>query len=155
MKKSDSQSVSFVASSGSKSPVPNVEEMLRGTRPNCQAPADLHDDIMFQVRNAVRQAGPASVFRTSAFHRVMNFWDWLAVSGAAALLLGLAVYLKNPARVPGSGEAALFAASEVLPGQRQIAGELTATAVAPLHEEMDRLEKDISRAAEHLWANIP
>jgi len=185
MKKFDRISSSSVASSATASPARNLEEMLRATRPGSEAPADLHDEIMFQVRMAARQAKEAgqrsagnhltpalsprggeggwlgglkpSIFNAqpSTFRRVLNLWRWMAVPAAAVVLLALAVYLKNPARVPGTGEASLLAAAEVLPAQRQMAGELTATAVAPLHEEMDRLEKDINRAAAHLLANIP
>jgi len=128
----------------------DIEAVLRGARPFLEAPADLREDIMRQVRLENR--------RLAQPHPKQSFpaWRWAVVPAAAAVML-LALVVSRDAdlgnRVPDAGS--LHAASQVLASEDRLAGDLTAAIVSPLHVEMTRLDSDLKRVANHLLASVP
>jgi hypothetical protein len=129
----------------------DLEATLRAARPRIEAPVDLREDIMRQVQvSNQRQAAhpePARSFR---------LWQWAAVPAAAAVLVFGLVISHNPDRGNTGAEAAsLRVASRVLETEQQIPGDFTAAMMGPLHEELNRLDSDLKRAAEHLLASLP
>ena len=126
-----------------------IEASLRASRPRFEVPDDLREEIMRQVRATSRLPAPPPPARS--FH----IWRWLAVPGAAVIVVfALLTNHKSSLNYRGP-EASLRAASQVLGTEERIAGEFTAAMVGPLNEELNRIDGDIKRAAEHLLASLP
>jgi hypothetical protein len=126
-----------------------IEASLRASRPRFEVPGDLREEIMCRVRATSRLPAPPPPARS--FH----IWRWLAVPGAAVIVVfALVTNYKSSLNSKGP-EASLRAASQVLGTEERIAGEFTAAMVGPLNEELNRIDGDIKRAAEHLLASLP
>jgi len=103
---------------------------------------------MRRVRATTRLPAPPAA-------RSFHIWRWLAVPGAAVIVVfALVTNYKSSLNHKGP-EASLRAASQVLGTEERIAGEFTAAMVGPLNEELNRIDGDIKRAAEHLLASLP
>ena len=127
-----------------------IEASLRASRPRFEVPGDLREEIMRRVRVTSRLPAPPPPARS--FH----IWRWLAVPGAAVIVVfALLTNYKSSVNNNRGPEASLRAASQVLGTEERIAGEFTAAMVGPLNEELNRIDGDIKRAAEHLMASLP
>jgi hypothetical protein len=128
----------------------DIEVALRSKPPLFEAPADLRDDVMRQVRLESRQLArplPKQPFLA---------WRWAFVpAAAAAVLLAVAVNRDSDRGNRGPEAASLHAASQVLASENRIAGDFTAAIISPLHEELTRVDTDLKRVADHLLASVP
>jgi len=128
----------------------SLEEALVASRPRFEAPADLRDDIMRQVRAAAKRT-PCE--RPGGWLRE---WRWLFAPAAAALVvLALILSRGGPDGIPRPKSASLRTAAQALPLNETIPGEVTAAVIGPLWEELRLLDGDLKRTAEYLLASVP
>jgi hypothetical protein len=124
-----------------------LDRELRRTVPEPDAPASLHRSIMAAVRAS---GAPAATRPMPAAVR------WLPAP--ALLAVGLLVswfVLHRPAAPPVSGAPGLDAAAAALVTGGQIAQAAPAAVVAPLSDELERLNKDLQNTAQFLLASVP
>jgi hypothetical protein len=128
-------------------PLAAVDAELRATAPKARVPAPLHRSIMRAVRSAER---PAADLRRLVFLR------WMAVPAGAALAL-LVVWhsLRHPASPQNQETQSFNAAAGALEMGGQIARAVPSAVVAPLSHELQGLNQDLDKAAQHLLASMP
>jgi len=120
------------------------------TRPRSDAPADLREDIMRQVRTLAEHAAPG---RRAGWLRKIR---WVLIPAAvASVALALIVNRQRPADSSSPEVASLRTASLALGLNEKVAEQYTAGMVEPLQEEMRLLDGDIRRTAEYLLASVP
>ena len=127
-----------------------LEKALIAGRPKPEAPADMREDIMRQLRNTGRkpvEARPGSRF---------NVLRWVPVPALAAVLV-FTLYFSHlePSETPGIEAASLRVASQMLRSDEQLGSEFTSAMVGPLNEEMMRVDADLKRMAEYVLASVP
>ena len=124
-----------------------LDEALRRSPPRPEAPVGLHHSIM----RAVRRGGcPATGPRGLAFLR----WAVVPVVGALALAVVWSV-LRGPAPAPARGSPPLAAAGTALEMGGQLAQTVPSAVVAPLSDELERLNQDLTNTAQFILASLP
>lgn len=124
-----------------------LDRALRQERPEPQTPPGLHRSIMRAVRVAQRpQAAP----------RGLAVLRWVAAPVVAALVV-LAVWpaLRGPGRPHAHGRQSLAAATTALEMSSQLAKTVPSAVVAPLSDELERLNRDLDNTAQFILASLP
>jgi hypothetical protein len=124
-----------------------VDRALKQCPPKPQAPPGLHGSIMQAVR---------AVERPAAAPAGLAFLRWAAVPVAAALAL-VAVWLamRGPAAPPSQATQSLAAATTALEMSGQLAQTMPSAVVAPLSDELARLNQDLDNTAQFILASLP
>ena len=128
----------------------SVGEALRKNTPKSTPPAALHSDIMNSVRANSELRTPISDLRSP----VSVLWLRLASPAALALLLAAAALWWNWPRQKHPPTASISASTALEFGSR-MPETLPAAVVAPLSEELEKVNRDIDRAAQFLVASLP
>jgi hypothetical protein len=124
-----------------------VDRALKQCPPKPEAPAGLHRSIMHAVRTAERPAAaPAG----------LAFLRWAPVPLAAALaLVAVWLALRGPAALPTQATQSLAGATTALEMSGQLAQTVPSAVVAPLSEELARLNQDLDYTAQFILASLP
>lgn len=124
-----------------------LDRALRQERPKPQTPPGLHRSIMRAVREAQR---------TQAAPRELAVLRWVAAPVVAALVV-MAVWpaLRGPGRPPAQGRQSLAAATTALELSSQLAQTVPPAVVAPLSDELERLNRDLDNTAQFILASLP
>jgi hypothetical protein len=124
-----------------------VDRALRETAPRIQAPASLHRSIMRAVETARHRAErPHS----------LAMLRWLVAPAAAAVALMLVWPSEHISKTLPKPEAqSLAAAVSALEIGNQVARVAPSAVVAPLSDELERLNRDLDSAAQFLLASVP
>jgi len=123
-----------------------LDRALKETAPRAEAPASLHGSIMQGVRAADR---PAAARQPSVLR-------WVPVPVFAAMVLLLVLWvLHAPVRTPVQNAQPLAAATSALKLGDQVVRSMPSAMVAPLSDELDRLNRDLDRTAQFLLASLP
>jgi hypothetical protein len=119
-----------------------VDRRLRAGSFRPAAPSALHGAIMQEVRREARRAESRPVGR---------IWGWLAVPATAVLVMIVLGQLRpaEPAASP------LVPAAAALKFGNSIVQSAPHTALSPLTEEWERLNRDLGRTADFLLASLP
>ena len=124
-----------------------LDRVLRGTAPRVEAPASLHQLIMQAVRTASR---PATAQRQATMLR------WLPAPVLAALVVAVAFWaLHGPVGVPPHEAQPLAAATTALQLGNHVVRTMPSAVVAPLSDELARLNQDLDKTAQFLLASLP
>jgi hypothetical protein len=124
-----------------------LDRALKETAPKVEAPASLHRSIMQAVRAADRPAAAQSQ---------PTLLRWLPAPVLAVMLVLAAVWaLRSPVRTPGQNAKSLAAAGTALQLGDQMVRTMPAAMVAPLSDELDRLNRDLDKTAQFLLASLP
>jgi hypothetical protein len=124
-----------------------LDRALKETAPKTEAPASLHQSIMQAVRAANR---PAAAPRQPSVLR------WVPVPVFAVILvLGVLWVLQSPVRPPAQTAQPLAAATTALHLGGQVVRTVPSAVVAPLSDELARLNKDLDKTAQFLLASLP
>ena len=124
-----------------------LDALLREAPPRAQVPASLHSSIMQAVRAANH---PAAAPRRPELLR------WLAAPALAAIILiGAVLVLHRPAQAPEHNAQSLAAATTALQLGNQMVRSGPIAVVAPLSNELDRLNQDLDNTARFLLASLP
>jgi hypothetical protein len=124
-----------------------LDRALKQTRPKPQAPSGLHRSIMQAVRVA---ENPAAAPRGLAVLR------WVAAPVVTLLALAVGWHaLHDPVRPPAQDTQSLAAATTVLEMSGQLAQTVPSAVVAPLSDELERLNRDLNNTAQFLLASLP
>jgi hypothetical protein len=121
-----------------------LDQELRKSVPQAEPSPALHASIMREVRTAARAATPG---------RRLAVLRWLPAPALATLLCALWVW--HHASVPAQSRSALESASTALAASREMAQAAPVSALAPLTEEWQRLNKDLDNTAQFLLATLP
>jgi len=122
-----------------------LDRALKESAPKAEAPASLHRSIMQAVRVASR---PAAEQRQPAVLR------WVPVPVIAVVLLLVGWWaLQSPVRPPA--QTPLAAATSALQLGDQVVRAMPSAMVAPLSDELERLNRDLDRTAQFLLASLP
>lgn len=120
---------------------------LKRDPPRPQVPPGLHHSIMRALRTANR---PTATRQGLAFPR------WVAAPVVAALALAAVWQMpRGPARPPAQGTRSLAAAATALEMSSQLAQTVPSAVVAPLSDELERLNRDLDNTAEFILASLP
>ena len=124
-----------------------LDHALKATAPKPRAPASLHRSIMRAVESSAR---PAAAEPWPVFLR------WL-VAPAVAVVALLVVWqaVRNPVGPPVRDTQCLADAASALQMGSQVARAAPSAVVAPLSDELNRLNRDLDQAAEFLLASLP
>ena len=129
-----------------------VDRGLRSRPPVGEPPADLHAGIMSAVREnrGIRRTG----------YRVSPAVGWFAAPAFAALVLAGLWWTFRPAgeppvRTEKMAQASILQMGNALEGGDSAARNLAPAMVAPLAEELGRVNVDIENAARFLVASLP
>ncbi len=124
-----------------------LDRALNRDVPSTEAPPGLHGSIMRAVRVAQRsEAAPGG--RAAAL--------WLAAPvGAALVLMAGWLALRGPAPPPARGTHSLAAATTALEMSGQLAQTVPSAVVAPLSDELERLNRDLDNTAQFILASLP
>ena len=124
-----------------------LDRALKETAPRAEAPASLHRSIMQAVRAANCPA---------AAQRQPNVLRWVPVPVFAAMVLLLVLWvLQSPVRTPVRNAQPLAAATSALKLGDQMVRSMPSAMVAPLSDELDRLNRDLDKTAQFLLASLP
>ncbi len=124
-----------------------LDRALKETAPRAEAPASLHQSIMQAVRAANR---PAAAPRQPSMLR------WVPVPAFAVILVLVAVWvLQSPVRPPAQTAQPLAAATTALHLGNQVVRTMPTAVVAPLSDELERLNRDLDKTAQFLLASLP
>ncbi len=126
--------------------VANLDQALREARPESPTPARLHNSIM----NAVRAAEPPVTARRPALAL-----RWLAASSLAAVVVIAASWIglrPSPQPVRPSSLAMASTAVEVSSQAPQVVPEAM---IAPLSDELERVESDCDGGFQTVLASLP
>jgi hypothetical protein len=128
-----------------------VEQALKSQTVAGQAPMELHQSIL----QAVRDRAGAEEPRHRTWLRPALGWG---LAAASALILGVLFWPnrvdQRRATEESSGRA-LLAADAALAAGGTVTRDLPAQAIAPLAEEMQRLNRDVRHTVDFLLANVP
>jgi hypothetical protein len=139
--------------SGSEQPGDLEQEMtaldraLKETAPKPQAPPSLHRSIMQAVRATERPApAPGG----------LSFLKWLPAPALVALALLVVWHAqRGTVRPPAPDPRSLAAATAALEMGGQMAQAMPSAVVAPLKDELERLNRDLDNTAQFLLASLP
>ena len=124
-----------------------VDDALRRSVPRAEAPLGLHHSIMRAVRQGER---PATTPRGLAFLR----WSVAPVVVALALAVVWPA-LRGSAPAPAQSAPSLAAAATALEMSSQLAQTVPSAVVAPLSDELERLNQDLTNTAQFILASLP
>jgi hypothetical protein len=86
----------------------------------------------------------------------LAFLRWLALPAGASLVLLVVWHSQRlPADKPTPATPSLYAAANALETGGQIARTAPSAVVAPLSDELQRLNRDLDNAAQYLLASLP
>ena len=124
-----------------------LDHALKQSPPKPQAPPGLHRSIMQAVREAEHpQAAPGGA----------GFLRWVAAPVVAALALtAVWLTLRGPVAPPTQGTQSLAAATTALEMSGQLAQTVPSAVVAPLSDELARLNRDLDNTAQFILASVP
>ena len=124
-----------------------LDHALKQAPPRPQAPPGLHRSIMRSVRRVER---PAAAPGGLAFLR------WVVAPVVAALAF-VAVWqtLRVPVVPPSQSTQSLGAATTALEMSGQLAQTVPSAVVAPLSDELARLNRDLDNTAQFILASLP
>jgi hypothetical protein len=124
-----------------------VDRALKQCPPKPQAHPGLHRSIMQAVRAAERPAAaPAGLV----------FLRWAAAPVVAVLaLVAVWLALRGPAVPPTQATQSLAAARTALEMSGQLAQTMPSAVVAPLSDELARLNQDLDNTAQFILASLP
>ena len=124
-----------------------LDRALTETAPKAEAPVGLHGSIMQSVRAAQRP--------TTA-PRQPNLLRWLPAPALALILLVAAfLAMHRPARTAEQDAQSLTAATSALHFGNQMVQTMPSAMVAPLSDELNRLNLDLDKTAQFLLASLP
>jgi hypothetical protein len=124
-----------------------LDRALKETAPRAEAPASLHQSIMQAVRAANRPA---------AAPRQPNILRWVPVPVFAVMLvIGVLWVMQSPVRPPVQTAQPLAAATTALQLGNQVVRTMPTAVVAPLSDELARLNQDLDKTAQFLLASLP
>ena len=124
-----------------------LDRALKESAPRTEAPTSLHHSIMQAVRAASR---PVAAQRQPPVLR------WIPVPVFAGLVLLVILWvLHTPVRSPTQNAQSLAAATSTLQLGDQMVRSMPSAMVAPLSDELDRLNRDLDRTAQFLLASLP
>ena len=124
-----------------------LDRALKEAAPRAEAPGSLHQSIMQAVRAANR---PAAAPRQPSMLR------WVPVPVFAVMLvLGVLWVLQSPVRPPAQTAQPLAAATTALNLGNQMVRTMPSAVVAPLSDELERLNRDLDKTAQFLLASLP
>jgi hypothetical protein len=124
-----------------------LDTALKQGVPKPQAPPGLHRSIMQAVRVAERpQAEPSG----------LGFLRWVAAPVVAAVVM-VSVWqaMRGPAKLPAQGTQSLAAATTALEMSGQLVQAVPSAVVAPLSDELQRLNRDLDNTAQFILASLP
>jgi len=132
---------------GAEQEMKALDSALKQAPPRPQAPPGLHRSIMQAVRAAER---------TQADPRGLVFLRWMVAPLVAALAL-VAVWqgLRGRVAPPSKGAQSLAAATTALEMGGQLAQAAPSAVVAPLSDELARLNRDLDNTAQFILASLP
>ncbi len=124
-----------------------LDRDLRATAPKAEAPASLHRSIM----RAVRAADPPGEAEGAP-----GFLRWL-IAPAAAVIALLVVWqsVRGPGQPSPPKPPPLAAAANALEMGGQMVQAVPSAVVAPLADELERLNQDLDNTAQFLLASLP
>jgi len=124
-----------------------LDRALKQCPPKPQAPPGLHRSIMQAIRVAERPAAaPAG----------LAFLRWVAAPVAAALALAAVwLALRGPVVPPTQGTQSLAAATTAWEMSARLAQTVPSAVVAPLSDELARLNRDLDNTAQFILASLP
>ncbi len=122
-----------------------LDRALKETAPKLQAPPSLHRSIMRAVRAAERPSVSPG----------WSFLKWLPAPALVALALLAWHAQRGPASRSAPSPQSLAAAATALAIGGQMAQAMPAAVVAPLADELARLNRDLNNTAQFLLASLP
>jgi len=126
-----------------------VHDRLKASHPTCQPPPSLHRSIMHEIQNSRRTEIPKKTARLV----------WLPASLVAVFALGLLSWLHvSPAPTPALTQPVpqtLAQAAVVLDSGEQLTSTLPDSLLAPLSQELQRLNHDLDQTGQLLLASLP
>jgi hypothetical protein len=126
-----------------------IDEALRQSPPQTKTPAGLHSSIMHAVRSEAEEPRQ---------RQIVPWLRWLGAPAVTALVLAGVWLVIRPTVGPQPQPAPkvfLGAPKVALELSRQIARDVPAGMLAPLSEEMDRVNQDLDRTKQFLIASLP
>jgi hypothetical protein len=124
-----------------------VDQALRQSLPRAHPPANLHSSIMRAVHSA--QQRPARPLW-------LTLLRWLPATAVPVLALAVAWHVLRSHQSSSAANAqSLAAAATALEVGGQLAHTAPSAAVAPLSEELARLNLDLDNTAQFLLASLP
>jgi hypothetical protein len=124
----------------------NLDQALRGARPESPIPARLHNSIM----NAVRAAEPSATARRPALA-----FRWLAASSVAAAVVIAACWIGLRPSPPPVRPPSLAMASTAVAVSSQAPQAVPEAMIAPLSDELARIESDCDGGFQTVLASLP
>ncbi len=124
---------------------------LKQTAPGKEPPPGLHSEIM----RAVRASGKGRMRGSPRLDASAWMARWWGVPASAALLVLLLWWIPQLERQGQTTAPALHTAAEILDLSDGLTQAAPVTALAPLSEELDRLNRDLGNAAETFLASVP
>jgi len=125
-----------------------LDRALKRTVPTPHAPPSLHGSIMRAVRSAHR---PAADPRNE-----WAFLRWLPVPVAVVITLAAILHqAREPVRPPAKSTQPLAVATTALQVGGEMARAVPSAVVAPLTDELQKLNQDLNNTAEFLLASLP
>ena len=124
-----------------------LDRALKQAQPKPQAPPGLHRSIMQAVREAEHPlAAPGG----------LAFLRWV-VAPVVAMLALVAVWqvLRSPVAPSSQGTQSLAGAATALEMSGQLARTVPSAVVAPLTDELKRLNRDLDNTAQFILASLP
>jgi hypothetical protein len=132
---------------GAEQELKALDRALKQAPPRPQAPPGLHRSIMQAVRVAER---------TQAEPRGLAVLRWVAAPLVAAVVLVVIWQgLRGPVASPSEGTQSLAAATTALEMGGQLAQAAPSAVVAPLSDELARLNRDLDNTAQFILASLP
>jgi hypothetical protein len=124
-----------------------LDRTLKQARPEREAPPGLHRSIMQAVRAAERpQAAPSG----------LAWLRWLAAPVVATVVLVVIWEAqRGPVVPPTQGPQSLAAATTALEISGQLAQRVPSAVVAPLSDELTRVNQDLDNTAQFILASLP
>jgi hypothetical protein len=124
-----------------------LDRALKETAPKLQAPPSLHRSIMQAVRATEQRPSVSAGF---------SFLKWLPAPALVTLALLVAWYAqRGPVRPPAPNPQSLAAAITALKMGGQMAQSMPSAVVAPLADELARVNRDLNNTAQFLLASLP
>jgi|SRR4051794_8134972 hypothetical protein len=125
----------------------SLEQVLKASRPGIKMPTGLHDAIMDEVRSAVSGAAQRTVHRPG-----LVLFRWISAPALAAVALGAFLLLRPDHNQ--SGPSPMPIRSALSPGD-DAARTLPSAVIAPLSDELAKVNLDLENTAHHLLASLP
>ncbi len=124
-----------------------LDRALKETAPKAQAPVSLHGSIMQAVRTAQRPAVSA---------RQPILLRWLPAPALALMLVMATLWVMyRPVRTPSQDAQTLATATSPLHLGNEMVQTMPSAMVAPLSDELARLNQDLDKTAQFLLATLP